>query len=797
MINGFSFTLDEINYLQGHQADFGGFNLDSVTLPGWKRILAYANLRGSLPKLQTGLIDLFKWASGLNSSSTPTAADIATQISAVTNWTASDVQTLIGPNCLNIADPSLYRNGIALYKLQKALAVIGKVQVPIASLFKWAEPMAKFWPTHAIAEEVRNTIRAKYSLSDWEQAAKPLHNELRMKQRDALVAYLVLQKPLIEWGVVDADSLFEFFLIDVQMGACLQTSRIKQAISTVQLFVQRCMLGLEEDKYPSIKNDSLDQVRWQWVSKQTLWTANRKVFLYPENYLVGSLRDDKTPQYITLETNLKQKSTDGQAVQDEIKQYLFRLDQISNLLVEGIFQDDNDAAKTIYFVGKTRSAPYLFFTRTLSTTGWAPWQSLPVDIPTYHVDQYIEFKLGPPPFIILEPVVFVPCDGSYVTPVVLDGRFLVFFGQLTLKSFPQPGDLTLNPGSKASAVQRLQTWEIKLGWTEYRNGKWSPKKLTIDSIMENAANPTPPNMERYKFIPQIVSQQIPSGTTTVTVRYVSIAVYNQSNALVGGFEFHGSQAFALDEPSFTASANSSGALSSFSWSTVTRFHFTVGNIASTTSSGTTPAVPSTIYSLQATSSTSDPTTRPYVEYPLDAPSTSNFVDTGVSIPFYHKFSISCLASQVLLPNSVISMPLTEISQHQTKLKSMVKTAPMWSPMERTQCTTSSPHPTQFTTGKLASTRPLSLPIICCRITCSMIRSTRVSLFSIRTPMGRIVRECGSGHHLRMSTPSMCLSLSSMRCNQTSPITPLVSRSMRGEIVHLRRTSWLAIGLWRI
>jgi hypothetical protein len=30
------------------------------------------------------------------------------------------------------------------------------------------------------------------------------------------------------------------------MDACMETSRIKQAISSVQLFIQRCLLGLEE-----------------------------------------------------------------------------------------------------------------------------------------------------------------------------------------------------------------------------------------------------------------------------------------------------------------------------------------------------------------------------------------------------------------------------------------------------------------------------------------------------------------------------------------------------------------------
>ena len=41
------------------------------------------------------------------------------------------------------------------------------------------------------------------------------------------------------------NSLFEYFLIDVQMDACMDTTRIVQAISSVQLFINRCLLNLE------------------------------------------------------------------------------------------------------------------------------------------------------------------------------------------------------------------------------------------------------------------------------------------------------------------------------------------------------------------------------------------------------------------------------------------------------------------------------------------------------------------------------------------------------------------------
>jgi hypothetical protein len=73
----------------------------------------------------------------------------------------------------------------------------------------------------------------------------------------------VVQDVLTQWGVVDSDSLFEFLLIDVRMGSCMEISRLKQAISTVQSFVKRCLFGLESGKYPTVKSSALDPDRWQ------------------------------------------------------------------------------------------------------------------------------------------------------------------------------------------------------------------------------------------------------------------------------------------------------------------------------------------------------------------------------------------------------------------------------------------------------------------------------------------------------------------------------------------------------
>lgn len=43
---------------------------------------------------------------------------------------------------------------------------------------------------------------------------------------------------------------------------------------------------------------------WERMRRYRLWDANRKVFLYPENYLEPELRDDKTALYEEVESTL-------------------------------------------------------------------------------------------------------------------------------------------------------------------------------------------------------------------------------------------------------------------------------------------------------------------------------------------------------------------------------------------------------------------------------------------------------------------------------------------------------------
>src|SRR6202008_1710338 len=84
---------------------------------------------------------------------------------------------------------------------------------------------------------------------EWTAIAKPLRDAIRKRQRDALVGFVVAHpQPSTSSNVQkwrNENDLYSFLLIDIEMESCMKTSRIKQAICSAQLFIDRVLLGLE------------------------------------------------------------------------------------------------------------------------------------------------------------------------------------------------------------------------------------------------------------------------------------------------------------------------------------------------------------------------------------------------------------------------------------------------------------------------------------------------------------------------------------------------------------------------
>ena len=456
LVTQFHLTADEIEYFSANSAQFGGFDLDLIAptsattratqlMALWLRVNAYATLRSSLPQSQaTTLLDIFRAA-----VPGATMNGIAQAIFNLTGWDQTALNTLLGvppgTSGLNLTVAS-FVNDVAVTRLQTCLRAVTALGIAPDKLIQWATDALQGAFGDADADDVKKTIKARYDDSAWPGVTRPLTDALRQQQRDALVAYILGLglgglNGLTVGGVpvTDTNLLYEYLLIDTEMSPCMLTSRIVQATAAVQLFVQRCQLGLEA---PAVDPQAMPDEVWSWMKLYRFWQANREVFLWPENYIVESLRDDKTPFYREFESELLQGQLTDDTIESAVINYVAKLDQVANLEMCGLYWEQSDDPKVdiLHVFGRTRNTPHVYFYRQLQNqASWTPWERVQLDI-----------------------------EGDHLIPVVWNRRLYLFWPRFTMKSMPA-----------TSTTSSQQTyWEIALAWSEYKNGTWRPKEVS-------------------------------------------------------------------------------------------------------------------------------------------------------------------------------------------------------------------------------------------------------------------------------------------------------------------------------
>ncbi len=496
LLGQFGMKADEVAYLATHPADFQGVdpgnpaitvNFDLTTLPvsrsdatsvdqkaaaffdQWLRLNDLFALRKSLPSGNVGLFDVFRAASD-STDPTQLSSFTANTVLRATGWDKGEFAVLSGKTSVNAAvagfglsDADFVnaagRKGIGLVRLKKCLNLSQRLGVSALQLFSWANVA----PSSSQANDINNAVKAKYDDATWLTVGKPLNNQIRDDSKAALIAY-VLNMPAINMpaiaslGLTDADKLHEYFLIDVQMSSCMQTSRIVQATAAIQLFVQRCLLNLESGKDPandptSVAANAIDAAQWEWRKNYRVWQANRKVFLYPENWIDPTLRDDRTPFFKDLQTELQQGEVTPDRAETAFRNYLTKLLEVSRLEISGFFwENDTDAFSNathnvFHVFGRTFASPHVYYYRRRDNTTmtWSPWERVDADI-----------------------------QGDHLIPVIWNRRLYLFWPMFKERSTPT---VSSTPSLPAKSL------EIRLAWSEYRNGSWTKKQATVDPLV--------------------------------------------------------------------------------------------------------------------------------------------------------------------------------------------------------------------------------------------------------------------------------------------------------------------------
>jgi hypothetical protein len=426
LVQRLKLTIGELSFLQGTDANpwivarapaLGWFDLNALppkqttapvpSLLAWERLLDYANLRNRLPQ-GAPLLTLFQApTSGLSNAAWLTT--LAARIGAL----PADLAALATTWNLSLSAGS-YQDERTFVRLEAACAMIRRLGVPAAQALHWADATADAGTFLTASRQIRTTAKAKYDDDTWSTLARPLQNALRAQQRSALVAYL-----LGKGNFRDENALFEDLLLDTQVTPCVMTSRIKQAIGSVQLFVQRALMNLE----PAAPLAPEAAKVWAWMKNYRVWEAGRKIFLYPENWILPELRDDKTPFFKDLERDLKKHDVTAEIAEQAFRRYVEKLDEVARLDIVGMYHEVTKESgkglitKALHVIGRTYASPHVYFYRkqVTHTAGvaegpfWTPWEKIDLDI-----------------------------EGDHLLPVVQEGRLRLLWPLFNQKSFARP-----------------------------------------------------------------------------------------------------------------------------------------------------------------------------------------------------------------------------------------------------------------------------------------------------------------------------------------------------------------------
>ncbi|MFK0236634.1 Tc toxin subunit A-related protein [Streptomyces vinaceus] len=503
-----SCTATEIPWIFGFAPSAGWLDLNALpvtALPGpsplfarFVRLLGLARLRDAVPGHARTLQAVFT-AARVPAAATP---QVLAELARQTGWERADLDVLTSAELLDLTAPADFHGEEGLLALLTAIRQVQRLGVSAERAALWLPAVL----TAEAAQSAWQAAKARHPLREWPQAGGSLRDRLRGRQRQALVDHLSAHPKRDRDGVAywhDADTLFDYFLIDVEMGPCQLTTRIAQAIFSVQLYIQRIQLNLEDTFVH--QNDEYWQ-RWEWMKSYRLWEANQKVFLYPENYFEPDLRVDKSPQFAALENELMQKEVTEANAEKAFLHYLQKLDDIAHLRPVGSYKYTRPwpGGETLFVFARTESAPGSFyFRRWEERTTWSPWEKVDLDV-----------------------------DTDILIPIVWNGHLYLFWpsmieAQLRTKVKVEPGVDMPDP---------LMYWKMQLNWSRYADGGWEAKKVVPEVLTTSfdMGGPSAVNVYKYVFLPQLDAQ---SGDLLIWAVYSDFLSPNPSHHLAGHFRF--------------------------------------------------------------------------------------------------------------------------------------------------------------------------------------------------------------------------------------------------------------------
>jgi hypothetical protein len=158
------------------------------------------------------------------------------------------------------------------------------------------QPLNPWRADEAVLQRWRRTLRERTEAE--EAVIKSLVAAVETAEAEHLPA---LREALAQATGENIEHLTDQLILDFQADGCQKTSRVDQAIETLQGILWSVRTHQLNDTQPDLElvDDQFDRA-WKWLGSYETWRAALFAFLYPENILLPSLRSHQSPAFAHL-----------------------------------------------------------------------------------------------------------------------------------------------------------------------------------------------------------------------------------------------------------------------------------------------------------------------------------------------------------------------------------------------------------------------------------------------------------------------------------------------------------------
>ncbi|CAH2935887.1 MAG: Unknown, probable insecticidal toxin [uncultured Paraburkholderia sp.] len=233
---------------------------------------------------------------------------------------------------------------------------------------------------------------------DWQNLAHAMEAALHGRQSQALEAYTAerFSAVLSAWFrtycqpkdiyLRNRDELYSYLLIDNQVSAQVRTTRLAEAIASLQLYINRALNRMEGDRRHEVitRQFFLD---WSLNSRYSSWSGVSMLAYYPENYIDPTLLIGQTRMMDELLENISQGKLSQDAVEDAFRTYLTRFETVADLKVISAYHDNvNSDSGITWLLGRNKENLQEYHWRavdisklhngSLPANAWGEWTSI-------------------------------------------------------------------------------------------------------------------------------------------------------------------------------------------------------------------------------------------------------------------------------------------------------------------------------------------------------------------------------------------------------------------------------------